>query len=289
MRAEVAFATRCRLGESPWWDGRRGELVWVDVEEGRLNRGDPATGRYTTRDVGEVLPAVLPRRDGGLVLALRDTLVATSAGAQGTGEASERLARLADLPEDLRFNDGGCDPVGRLWIGTMSVPWRSDAALYRLEGDGALVPVLRGLTVSNGIDWSPDGATLYHVDTPTARIDAYDYDVADGSVGGARRPIELPGLRPDGLTVDAEGGIWVALFGAGEVHRYAPDGTRTEVVEVPTPQATSCAFGGDGLDRLFVTTANVGNGATTGDDGEAGAIFVCTPGVVGRPVVAFAG
>jgi sugar lactone lactonase YvrE len=289
VKAEPAVEARSRLGESPWWDGRRGELVWVDVEQGRLHRGDPDTGRFTSRDVGGVLPTVLPRRDGGLVLALRDTLVTTSTGELGTGETSERLARLSDLPEDLRFNDGGCDPIGRLWIGTMSVSRRPDAALYRLEGDGALVPVVRGLTVSNGIDWSPDGATLYHVDTPTARIDAYDYDVADASIGGSRCFVELPGRRPDGLTVDAEGGIWVALFGTGEVHRYAPDGSRTEVVEIPTPQTTSCAFGGDGFDRLFVTTANVGDGATAGDDGGAGAIFVCTPGVTGRPVLAFAG
>jgi sugar lactone lactonase YvrE len=290
MRAEVVFEASCTLGEGPWWDADRAELVWVDIEAGRLHRGDPRTGEHRATDHGEIITAAVPRRRGGVVLPRRATIVATAVGGgdaapdPGPDEVLELLAELPDLSTDLRFNDGACDAAGRLWIGTMSQSRRPRASLYRLEPDGELEEMLTGLTVSNGLDWSPDGATMYHIDTPAAGIDAFSYDVAEGSISERRRIVELPDHRPDGMTVDAEGGLWVAMFGSGRLHHYTPEGVLAEVVEVSTPQVTSCAFGGPELDELYITTARVDV-----DDPDAGAVFRCTPGVTGRPARPFAG
>lgn len=291
MRVEVVFASGCVLGESPRWDADRAQLVWVDIEAGRLHRGDPQTGGHRATDHGELITAMVPRRRGGMVVSRRSSLVALTVDCQHTAdqggepdEEPEVLADLTDLPTDLRFNDGACDPAGRMWIGTMSHSRRPVASLYRLEPGGQLEEMLCGLTVSNGLDWSPDGATLYHIDTPTAGIDAFDYDVAEGSISDRRRIIDMPDRRPDGMTVDADGGLWVAMFGSGRVHRYTAAGELTDVVEVSTPQVTSCAFGGPALDELYITTARIGV-----EDADGGAVFRCTPGVTGRPAHAFAG
>jgi sugar lactone lactonase YvrE len=280
MRARPVFASRCVLGESPWWDASSQQLVWVDIETGRVHRGDPTTGDFAVAEHEQPVTAVLPRRSGGHILARRADIVAWRPSDRGY----EPLASISDLPQDLRFNDGGCDPAGRLWIGTLSESRQPRAALYRLEPGGTLQRALEGLTVSNGLDWSLDGSTLYHVDTPTAAIDTIDYDVELGTLGERRTFVRIPGCRPDGLTVDADGGVWVALFGSGAVHRYDPTGVLDAVVEIPTAAVTSCAFGGSDLHDLFVTTARLGT-----DGPDAGAVFHCRPGVSGRPAVTYAG
>jgi sugar lactone lactonase YvrE len=186
------------------------------------------------------------------------------------------------------MNEGGCDPDGRFWCGSMAydqAPGRG--ALYRLDPDGAVRRILDGVTISNGLDWSPDGSLAYYDDTATHRVDVFDYDRVTGLT--ARRPfVRLPDDgNPDGLTVDAEGGVWVALFGGGAVHRYTPAGALDVVVEVPTAQVTACTFGGPRLDELFVTTSREGMAAD--DDPLAGALFRAEVGVPGLPVREFAG
>jgi sugar lactone lactonase YvrE len=244
---------------------------------------DPA-GTVERRHVGRVAAAVRPRRDGGAVIAVARGFVLEDAEGQ--------LVELAPLWSDerVRMNEGGCDPDGRFYSGSMSEDRQlGAAALYRLDPDGSVRIVLAGVTVSNGIDWSPDGTLAYYVDTPTGRIDVFDYDRAGGLTG--RRPfvtIDDAAGHPDGLTVDAEGGVWVALHRGGAVRRYGADATLEGVVELPTPLVTACTFGGADLDQLFVTTSRQALGAAA--DPFAGSLFlVADVGVRGQPVRAFHG
>jgi sugar lactone lactonase YvrE len=185
------------------------------------------------------------------------------------------------------MNEGGCDPDGRFYCGSMAYDQRPGAgALHRLDPDGSVQVVLPELTISNGLEWSPDGSLAYYVDTPTGRVDVFDYDAERGLTG--RRPFARPTPgHPDGLTVDAEGGVWVALFDGGAVHRYTPGGVLDGVVELPTPQVTACTLGGPDLDRLYVTTS--AENLEPGTDPLAGSLFAADVGVRGRPVREFAG
>jgi sugar lactone lactonase YvrE len=186
------------------------------------------------------------------------------------------------------MNEGGCDPDGRLWCGSMAYDQAPGAAaMYRLDPDGSVREAFDGVTVSNGLEWSPDGALAYYNDTATHRVDVFDYDRVSGLTG--RRPFVVLGDddSPDGLTVDAEGGVWVALHGGGAVHRYDAGGRLDAVVEVPTAQVTACTLGGPDLAQLFITTSRQGMAA--GQDPLAGALFQVAVGVRGLPVRAFAG
>jgi sugar lactone lactonase YvrE len=185
------------------------------------------------------------------------------------------------------MNEGGCDPDGRFYCGSMAYDQAPGAgSVYRLDPDGSTRTVLTGVTVSNGLGWSPDGGTAYYVDTPTRRVDAFDYSARDGLTG--RRPVvdEVPG-RPDGLTVDAEGCLWVALFGGGAVLRYRPDGRLDDRIELPATQVTACALGGPGLRTLYVTTSK--DGIDPAAQPLAGAVFAAEVDVPGLPVLPFAG
>jgi sugar lactone lactonase YvrE len=158
--------------------------------------------------------------------------------------------------------------------------------LYRLDPDRSTRVVLEDVTISNGLEWSPDGRRAFYADTATERIDVFDYDRERG-LTGRRTFAAVPGCNPDGLTVDSEGGVWVALYDGGAVRRYAPDGTLDEVVELPVSKTTACTFGGRRLDRLFITTSR--EHLDPGAEPQAGALFACTPGVTGVPVREFAG
>jgi sugar lactone lactonase YvrE len=184
------------------------------------------------------------------------------------------------------MNEGGCDPDGRFWCGSMAYDQAPGAAaMYRLDPDLGVRVAFEGVTISNGLEWSPDGSLAYYADTATHRIDVFDYDCGAGLTG--RRPfVTLPGdLNPDGLTVDAEGGVWVALFGGGAAHRYDRDGRLGAVIEIPTAQVTACTLGGPQLDQLFLTTSREG----LDDDPLAGSLFRVDAGVRGLPVREFAG
>lgn len=239
------------LGEGPRWDPATATLCWVDIPGGAIHRTDPATGRTSTIHRGPPVSLALPGANGRLLVAERHHVL--SLAADGTARP---VAEIVAGPA-IRFNDGALDPAGRLWIGTMHEDREPAAALYRLDGD-ALTPVLDGVAISNGLGWSPDGCTFYYADTPTLRVDAFDYDPATARLANRRVFCDLAatGGRPDGLTVDAAGRVWIAMIAGGEVRCHAPDGRLELVVPLPVSHPTSCAFGGpDGTD-LFVTTAS---------------------------------
>ncbi len=281
---EVVLEAGADLGEGPVWTGDA--LWWVDIEAGLVHHTDPATGDDEVIDVGEPVGAVIPRVGGGAVLGVRDGV----AFWDRNGREERRLLIEADDAES-RMNDARCDPAGRLFTGTMTHEHRR-SALYRVDPDGSVTTVLTGLGISNGLGWSPDGAHLYFIDTPTLRVDVMTYDVDSGTVG-ERTPLVRIGEGegyPDGMAVDAEGGLWVAFWDGGCVRRYDPDGALLRTVELPVDRVTSCTFGGPDLDRLFVTTASTGlDAAQRAAQPLAGAVFAVDPGVRGLPVSRFAG
>jgi sugar lactone lactonase YvrE len=272
------------LGESPRWDDRTGRLLWVDLWGGLLHATDPVTGGTATTELAPPLSAV--------VATTRGTRVVT----QGLCvlEVTEEVARhVADVPEahGLRANDAAADPAGRLWIGTMQLPGRTGApgGLWRWEpGDAVPVRMLDSALLANGLAWSPAGDRLYFVDSRRQTVTAFPYDAGTGDIGGAEPFVAVPaeaGL-PDGLAVASDGSVWVALAGGGVVHRYTEDGLLADRVELPVRFPTSCAFGGNGLTELFVTTGSrqvslAERAAAVA--GGAGALFHVATDVSGLP------
>lgn len=248
------------LSEGPRWHHERQELLWVDILGCKMHRGtlgpDGSLERVTTVAIDRHVGAVAPVLGGGYVLA---------AGPGFMFLDEDGTVRDLVQPEagrtDVRMNDGACDAEGRFWAGTMAYDESPGAGtLYRLELDGSCTTVLTGLTIANGIGWSPDGLKMYLNDSGTGRVEAFDFEMSTGALSGRRTLVagDQEGVVPDGLTVDAEGGIWVAWWGGGAVSRYAPDGSFLTSVRLPVERPTSCAFGGADLATLFVTTARAG-------------------------------
>lgn len=286
--AELVVDGQCTLAEGPVWLAGEQCLQWVDIVEGRVHRWVPGGEAEVVLETGQTVGYALPRRDGGLVLGLGDGVALTDPD----GTIHPPLALEPDRPGS-RQNDGACDAAGRLWAGTVPLdrePHRS--ALHRIDPDGTVTRVVDGASLSNGLDWSPDGRTFYWVDTPTGGVDAFDMDPAAGTLSNRRRAVAIPADqgRPDGLTVDAQGCLWVALYGGWAVRRYTPDGELLAVVGLPVAQVTSVAFGGADLSTLFVTTArqNLTPGDLAGQP-AAGGVFAVGTGVEGRVRPAFAG
>jgi sugar lactone lactonase YvrE len=279
-----------QLCEGPLWDPRIERLLWVDIPLGLVHRLDVATGEdVVVHDAGQTVGCVALRGSGGY-------LVATERGVAAADDAWHRVDEITDLPGQpplSRTNDGACDPWGCFWVGTLAHDERPGVgSLYRMDPGGAVTQVLDGVSVSNGIDWAPDGSAMYYADSATGQVDVFDVDPADGQVTGRRAlvEIELPGAVPDGLTVDAEGFLWVALWDGARVRRYTPDGRLEREVPLPVDQVTSVAFGGPSLDALYVTTARHGLSAAALDGQPlAGSVFVHDPGVHGRAANAWAG
>ncbi|NUS04121.1 MAG: SMP-30/gluconolactonase/LRE family protein [Nonomuraea sp.] len=268
-------------GEGPVWSARWGGLRWVDLLAGDVLALDDSGG-VRRRHVGAVAAALRPRVSGGYVVAAeRELLLADS------DDLDAPLRSLGEAWTDpgVRMNDGGCDPAGRFYIGSMAYdegPGRG--SLYVTGPDGSLRVVLPGVTISNGLDFSPDGHLAYYADTATGRVDVLDHDPEKGLA--ERRPFVTvdPGQgAPDGLTVDAEGGVWVALWQGAAVHRYDPGGRLDTVIRLPASKVTAVTFGGETLDRLFITTSRLDVDRT--EQPEAGCVFTAEPGVRGRPVL----
>lgn len=276
-----------RLGEGPHWDRARGQLVRVDLYDGLVHRLDLDTLRQTTLALGGAVGFAVPRVTGGFVVGAHHRIELVDARGEQTV--------LATLPGELptsRINDGKCDAAGRLWTGTLSrIRQRGACALFRVEPDGAVTRMLDGITMSNGLGWSPDGDRLYYVDSTTRQVDEIEFDPAAGTLGRRRclAAINPHDGMPDGLTVDAEGGVWVALYGGGVIHRYAPDGTLGAVLRLPVQTCTSLAFGGDELDVLFITTGRHRlSDRQLADQPLAGRLFRADVGVAGLPPAEFA-
>jgi sugar lactone lactonase YvrE len=268
-------------GEGPVWSPAWGGLRWVDMLAGDvLALGED--GSVERRHVGEICAAVRPRRGGGAVLGVERGFALEDADGTLT-TLDERWA----AEQGVRMNEGGCDPDGRFYCGSMAYDRRrGGGALYRFDPDRSTHVVLEAVTISNGLDWSPDGTLAYYNDTETFRVDVFGYDREAGLTG--RRPFAetAPG-RPDGLTVDAEGGVWVALANGASVRRYTPDGSLDAVVELPVTKVTACTFGGARLDELYITTSREGLGPD--EEPAAGSLFRAAVGVRGMAVREFAG
>jgi sugar lactone lactonase YvrE len=287
LQAEPVLLAGAELAEGPRWDARTQRLLWVDILAGAVHAFDPVSCGDVRRDLGRHVGAVAPYGEDGLVAAVREGIVRLNA------DGSEQVLApvLAEHP-GLRFNDGRADRAGRFWADTLSYrmePGR--AALFRLDGAGC-TEVVDGVGLGNGLDWSPDDRTFYFVDTLAQTVDAFDFDLDTGALARRRRFLDIdPGLgSPDGLTVDADGGVWLALYGGGQVHRYTPDGVLDTIVAVPAAtQTTSVGFGGPGLDVLFVTTAREHlDAAARAAQTNAGGILAVRPGTVGQPTASYA-
>ena len=282
MRAEQITDPVAYHAEGPVWSAGWGGLRWVDMFAGDVLSLRP-DGAVERRCVGTLAAALRPRSRGGAVIGVERGFALE--------EANGTLSTLAELwaNDNVRMNEGGCDPDGRFYCGSMAYDKRPEAgALYRLDADGSTRVVLERVTISNGLDRSPDGTRAYYNDTDTQRVDVFDYDPISG-LANRRAFIHVPPEdgRPDGLTVDAEGGVWVALNHSGSVRRYTAEGALDEVVEVPARQVTACTFGGDHLDQLYLTTSR--ENLPPGEDPFAGALFRADVGVQGLPVREFAG
>jgi sugar lactone lactonase YvrE len=288
IAAECILPAGAVLGEGPVWDDSRQRLWWVDIERCELHSFDPANG--TDRSW------TLPHRIGFAVPTIRsDLAIGTQRGLMRfdpeSGAATPVIDPESHLP-DNRFNDAKCDLAGRLWAGTMAV---SEApalgSLYRVDGSWRIDRMVTEVNISNGLAWTADGRTMYFIDSPTRRVDAFDFDPLTGDIANRRTAIKVTGGFPDGMCIDAAGNLWVALWGGWSVACYnSRTGAQIAKVEVPVEAVTSCCFGGSGLDELYITTASRDLDASGRTQQPlAGSVFRAQPGIAGLPTRLFAG
>jgi sugar lactone lactonase YvrE len=287
MVARRVLEARDLLGEGPLWCPVEQALYWIDSSAPAIHRWAPESGATRTWAMPSVIGSMALRAGGGAVVALENGF----AFVDFESGAVEPLLDPEAAQPGTRFNDGKCDRRGRFWAGTMDRAMAAPlGALYRLDPDLGCRPMVEGVTVANGLGWSPDDRTMYHTDSPARRIHAFDFDLEAGALSNRRVFVELAeGVGfPDGLTVDAEGFVWSAIWRGGRVERYAPDGRLERAVELPIKRPTSCIFGGPNLDRLYVTSASSRDGREP-EPPPAGALFVIEAGVKGLPEPRFAG
>ena len=270
-------------GEGPFWDAVNVRLLLVDMLAGAIVEVD-ADGATRRREVAGVAAALRARRGGGYVLATENRFVLL-----GPDLTVETVLPPVFTDPLLRMNDGGCDPQGRFYCGTMAYAETPGAGtLYRLDPDGGVSVTLRDVTISNGLQWNQSGDTVVYVDTPTGRVDSFDFDPASGGFTNRRSFTEISGGGyPDGLAIDEDDGVWVALWGGGAVHRYDARGRLDLVVDLPVSNVTACAFGGAERRTLYITTSR--QGLDPSEQPDAGAVFRFEAGLRGAPQHAFAG
>lgn len=267
MQPELILDARADLGEGPSWDASRGLLYWVDIHTGHLHTFDPSEEIDRWVHVGESLGCLAPRpvslQTPGISL-----VIALNRGFMTFNLPSQRMVFLANPEPHLtgnRFNDGKCDPAGRFLAGTMDdAEKEASGSLYSYSPDGTLKTLLTGVRISNGLTWSPDYQTFYYIDTPTRQVTAFDYDLATGNIANPRPVVNVPPKLgwPDGMTSDAEGMLWVALWGGAKLTRWNPaTGQLLEAIPVPAMNVTSCVFGGPDLTDLYITSARKGMSA----------------------------
>lgn len=280
---------KAQLGEGALWHPTENKLYWVNIEGRTLHIYDPVTKENQSLWVKERVGTVVPVKSGGALVALQN-------GIHFINTQTGRLQFIVNplTNNNIRFNDGKCDPSGRFWVGSMHLRFtEGTASLYRMDTDKTVHKILDGVTVSNGIAWTKDKKTMYYVDSHLRRIDAFDYSDADGAITNRRVVVTIQdgGGSPDGIALDAEGKIWAALWGANAVGKFDPEtGELLQKIEVPAPNVSSCAFGGKELDTLYITTAR-------GELSEAqlaayplsGGLFSIKPGVKGVPADFFTG
>lgn len=285
---ELVADAHAIVGEGPVWDASTGLLVWVDIEGKRIYEFDPATGVNREIEVPQYPGAVVRRASGGYMAAVTNGF----ASVDRDGGFELVVPVEADLPEN-RMNDGKCDPQGRFWAGTTRMIHDAPiGVLHRLDADLSLHPMVGELWVSNGLDWTFDERRMYFIDSFAGSVDVFDYDAATGDIANRRPLIDVPESwgTPDGMTLDAEGYLWVAFWGSSRVRRFDPEGRLDREIALPVTQVTSCAFGGPDLRDLYITSGCRGlDAAALEREPHAGGLFRARPGVQGRPAFEFAG
>ncbi len=290
-KAEIVVKRKSVLGEGSLWVPQKKLLYWVDILDHKVFVYNPATGENKTLDVKEFPSTIVARESGGAAVTLKNGFAALDL-------ESGNCEMLAEVEQELdgnRFNDGKCDPAGRFWAGSMDFGLApGKGGLYRLDSDKKVTQILKDVSCSNGIVWTADKKTMYYIDSLTYEIHAFDYNNDTGDVSNRRPVVSIPkevGF-PDGMSIDSEGMLWLALYFGGRVNRYNPQtGECIGGIEVPGANlVTSCAFGGDNLDELYITTASCDY---TDSDWEkypnAGCLFKANPGVKGVESAAFKG
>lgn len=286
---ELVLDVRAELGEGPIWDAARERLLFVDIMRGHVHEFNPSNGKDRIVEVGQPVGAVAPTVRGDWVIAAKD-------GFHRLDPVSGRTKLIAQVEADrtdTRMNDGYVDSRGRFWAGTMGLSGvRDRGALYRLDPDGTVHKMLTPVTTSNGLDWSPDNRLMYYTDTRTGRVDVFDFDERRGAIDKRRLFVTVHEEigYPDGLIVDESGFVWLALWEGGAVHRLTPDGLVDRVVPMPVTLPTKCAFAGQHLEDLYITTAWIGLDETEKKrQRHAGGLYRVKPGVKGRPAHRFGG
>lgn len=287
MQAELLFNAQAILGEGPAWDKKSQTLYWVDILAKRVHAWKDDRDDFLQLD--EFIGCVAPRRDGGLVAALH-----ASFWTLGLFAGKQTFLASVSEPATNRFNDGKCDPAGRLLAGTMDMDEKSPSGnLYSLEAGQQPRKLLNGIRISNGLAWSPDHKIFYYIDTPTRQVRAYDYALDTGNISNPRVAVEIPSEMgfPDGMTSDMEGRLWIALWGGSRVSKWNPlNGQKEAEIIVPAPHVTSCVFGGARRDVLYVTTARVGlDESELAQNPLSGALFQIQTQTEGMPTSEFAG
>ena len=287
-QAELVLDTQSTLGEGSLWNYKTGELMWVDIKKEILNIYNPATGYNKEMFTGQMIGTVVPTESGNALVALQNGIYHFNIE---TGAKKLLVDPEADLPGN-RFNDGKCDPSGRFWAGTISLSGEKEvAALYRFDPDTTIHKMVDKVTISNGIVWSADKTKMYYIDTPTQKVMAYDYDDATGEISNSAVAVNVPTEMgsPDGMTIDENDNLWVALWGGSAVGCWNPvTGELIDKIEVPAKNITSCAFGDEDMGTLYITSARE---ATSNEELEkwphAGGVFKYRPGVKGVPAFYF--
>ncbi|PTM58319.1 SMP-30/gluconolactonase/LRE family protein [Desmospora activa] len=287
---QIVQNTKAELGEGPSWDAANNVLYWVDITRERLHIYHPYSNRQITYDTGDYISSVVPRRCGGVVMTLKKSFYAFDFH-------MNKMTHIGTVEQDKphnRFNDGKCDALGRYWAGTMSQMFTPGAgALYCLEPDWRIKKVLGNITISNGIAWSPDNSVMYYIDSPTRKVMAYDYDLATATISNPRVAVTFPAAEPfpDGMATDEEGLIWVAIWKGGKITRWNPNtGELLKTIHVPATLTTSCVFGGDDLQDLYITSARIGlKEEILAKEPYAGGLFAIRTKVRGLPTYPFSG
>ena len=286
--AELVVDARAIVGEGPSWDPGAAALIWVDIPRGSIHTFDPSSSTNLTRRLDGMVSVVVNRASGGYAIGTPD-------GVATLAESGDPVL-MAPIERDIssnRLNDGKVDHQGRLWIGSMSTDFQPQrGSLYRVDPDFSVHLMVGDVTTSNGLAWSADDRHMYYIDTRAYTLDAFDFEPETGSISNRQTLVSFDHEygRPDGMAIDAEDHLWVAMYGGGEVRRFAPDGTRVGEVKLPVGQVTSCAFGGPDYRDLYITSASQ---CLAQDPKEpetlSGGLFRARPGPEGLPPTAFAG
>lgn len=286
---KIVVNHRCLLGEGPVWNAAGNSICWVDILKGNIHEFLLSENVHRRIAVKEMIGAVALCRNGDFLAALKTGL----AFINKTDGAMKLLHHPEiHLPEN-RFNDGKCDPAGRFWVGTMALSEKVGAGcLFMIERDLSPSVKMEGVTISNGMAWSPDHKTFYYIDTPTFEVAAYDYDIETGEIANSKIAISIPEKEgfPDGMTIDTEGMLWIAHWDGWQVARWNPfTGEKLLSIRLPAARITSCTFGGDDLKDLYITSASIGlTEQQRGEQPLAGSLFVVKDcGFQGMQTVAF--